>query len=455
MDGVVKFFTEGRRDSDLQSVGSFVIERYRHSGYFHPMSRFFNTRPLRLAEFIPLVALVTALDALSIDTIIPALPAIAADLGVAGGNDMQLLISVLFAGFACGQLVGGPMADAWGRKPAIYFGLALYIAGSLLGLVATSFPMLLAARFLQGMGASIPFTGINAMVRDLYSGAPMARIMSFIGAVFIMVPMLAPLAGQGILLVATWREIFLLYLVLAVPAAIWFGLRQPETLARENRAPMSLAHIARTTVEVFRIRRAAGYIICGGFLTGSFLGYLNSAQQIYQETYGLGTSFVFYFSALAFSLGLSMLINGTLVERIGMRQADVFGAGRHCRRRRAVSAGCCCLFGCATLVGGHGLSVCDLHVCRHHFRQSQCAGHGALGPHRRNWSCGHRFVSSMMGAVLGGLIGRAYDGGITALVAGFAVLNILALAAMRWGERGADKERLLQSMAVIPVERGE
>ncbi len=348
---------------------------------------------------------------------------------------MQLLISLVFVGFAIGQLVAGPLADSWGRKPVIYFGLALYIAGSLLGMVAASFPVILAARLLQGMGASIPFTGTNALVRDLYEGAPMARIMSFIGTVFILVPMLAPLAGQGILMVATWREIFLLYLALAVPAAIWFALRQPETLPRDKRVAMSAAHIISTTVEVFRIRRAAGYIICGGFVTGSFLAYLNTAQQMYQQTFGLGREFVFYFSLLAFSLGLSMLINGTLVERIGMRRltATAFAAiiaaavvflplvfaTSGVPPLWAMMAYLMVTFLCIGITFGN-LNALAMEPLGH------IAGIGAsvVG-----------FVSSMMGAVLGGLVGRAYDGGVTALVLGFAILNILALAAMWWGER--------------------
>ena len=399
------------------------------------MLRFFNTKPLHIAEFIPLVALVTALDALSIDTIIPALPAIGAELGVSAGNDLQLLISLVFVGFAIGQLVGGPMADAWGRKPAIYFGLGLFIAGSLLGLVATSFPLLLAARLLQGIGASIPFTGTNALVRDLYEGAPMARIMSFIGTVFILVPMLAPLAGQGILMIATWREIFLLYLALAVPATIWFALRQPETLPRAKRVTMSFSHMARTTVEVFRIRHAAGYIICGGFVTGSFLAYLNTAQQMFQQTFGLGKEFVFYFSLLAFSVGLSLLINGTLVERVGMRRLTAMAlavivaaavvflpfviATSGVPPLWAMMAYLLVTFLCVGITFGN-LNALAMEPLGH------VAGIGAsvVG-----------FVSSLMGAVFGGLVGRAYDGGVTALVAGFAVLNIFALAAMWWGER--------------------
>jgi DHA1 family bicyclomycin/chloramphenicol resistance-like MFS transporter len=399
------------------------------------MLRLFNTKPLHIAEFIPLVALVTALDALSIDTIIPALPAIGQDLGVAAGNDLQLLISLVFVGFAIGQLIAGPLADSWGRKPVIYFGLALYIAGSLLGMVAASFPVILAARLLQGMGASIPFTGTNALVRDLYEGAPMARIMSFIGTVFILVPMLAPLAGQGILMIATWREIFLLYLGLAIPAAIWFALRQPETLAREKRVTISAAHIVSTTVEVFGIHRAAGYIICGGFVTGSFLAYLNTAQQMYQQTFGLGKEFVFYFSLLAFSLGLSMLINGTLVERIGMRRLTAAALAAVIAAALLFLPFVIATSGAPPLWSMMGYLMVTFLCIGITFGNLNALAMEPLGHIAGIGASVVGFVSSMMGAVLGGLVGRAYDGGVTALVLGFAGLNILALAAMWWGER--------------------
>jgi MFS transporter, DHA1 family, multidrug resistance protein len=399
------------------------------------MSRFFNSRPLPLIEFIPLMALVTALDALSIDSILPALPAMAQDLGVTGGNGMQLVVTLMFAGFGAGQLLGGPMADAMGRKRTIYFGLALYMAGSLLGLLATNYPTMLAARLMQGTGAAIPYVAMNALVRDLYSGAPMARIMSFIGTVFILVPMLAPLAGQGILLIATWRFIFVLYLVLAVISAVWFALRQPETLPYSRRVRISAGHIAATAAEVARIRPAVGYILCGGFLTASFLGYLSTAQQIFQVTYGTGTSFALYFSALAFSIGLSLLFNGTLVEKLGMRPMCYSALGAivvlavvflpfvlaysGVPPLWATMAYLLATFLCVGVLFGN-LNALAMEPLGH------IAGMGAaiVG-----------FTSMLLGAVLGGFIGQAYDGGVTALVAGFAVMNALGILAMWWGNR--------------------
>ena len=409
---------------------------WRHDvGYPTAMTASSKTRQLPLVEFIPLMALITALDALSIDTVLPALPAMAADLAVTGANDMQLVVTMMFLGFALGQIAGGPMADGLGRKPAIYWGLALYILGSLIGMLATSFPVMLLARILQGAGASIPFVTMNALVRDLYEGAPMARIMSFIGTVFILVPMLGPLAGQGILLIATWRYIFLLYLGLAVPAALWFALRQPETLPPENRSPMSLARIGRTTLEVLRIPSARGYILCGGLLTGAFLGYLNSAQQIFQDTYGVGVHFVLYFSTLAFSIGVALLLNGTLVERIGMRALS-YGA-------LAVLTGLAVLFlpvviassGVPPLWATMAYLLASFLFVGVLFGNLNALAMEPLGHIAGIGAAVVGFTSTLIGVAAGALVGRAYDGGITPLVTGFAVLNGLALLAMYWGER--------------------
>lgn len=411
---------------------------FRHAPVYPPsMSRLFNAKPLPLAEFIPLMAMVTALDALSIDSILPALPLMAEDLEVAGANDMQLVVSLMFAGFGIGQLFGGPMADSLGRKRTIYWGLAIYIAGSLLGLLATTYPVMLIARLLQGIGAAIPFVAMNALVRDLYEGAPMARIMSFIGTVFILVPMVAPLAGQGILLIATWRHIFALYIVLAGMAALWFALRQPETLPPERRVRISIRQIVSATSEVLRIPSARGYIFCGGLLTASFLGYLSTAQQIFQVTYGTGQYFVFYFSTLAFSIGLSLLINGTLVEKLGMRPM--------CYAALAAIVMLAILFlpfviaadGVPPLWATMAYLLATFLCVGVLFGNLNALAMEPLGRIAGMGAAVVGFTSMTMGALGGIIVGRAYDGGITALVAGFAVLNLLGLFAMWRGERRA------------------
>ena len=394
-----------------------------------------NIRPLALIEFIPLMALIVALDALSIDTLLPALPLMARDLGVANANDMQLVVSLMFLGFGAGQIFGGPLSDGLGRKPAVYVGLAFYVAGSVLGMVAWSFPVMMAARLLQGFGAAIPVIVVNALVRDLYEGDPMARIMSFVGTVFILVPVLAPLAGQGILFIATWRQTFLLYLVLSIPAALWFALRQPETLPPERRLPLSLPVMGRAMVEVVRMPDVMGYILCGGFVTGAFLGYLSSAQQIFQDGYGVGVHFVLYFSSLAFSIGVALLVNGTLVQRLGMRPMTATALLGLSLLGLVFLPFALAFGGVPPLWATMGYLMLSFLFIGVLFGNLTALALEPIG-HIAGVGAGIvGFLQMLIGVPLGVVIGRAFSGGVTPVVTGFAVLGGLALASMAWGER--------------------
>src|SRR6185436_17308722 len=196
-------------------------------------------------EFVALVALTTSMVAMSIDTMLPALGQIAIDLRLADPNDRQLVLIAFFGGLSVGQLVCGPVSDATGRKPALYAGLALFMAGAACSALAQSFPAMLVGRVLQGFGAAGPRIVAVAVVRDLHSGRSMARVMSFVQSVFILVPILAPLFGQTVLLVADWRMLFWILVACALLDAAWFGLRQPETLPLERRSALSLRHVLR------------------------------------------------------------------------------------------------------------------------------------------------------------------------------------------------------------------
>ncbi len=280
----------------------------------------FSQRPApRLGEFVTLTALIISLVALSIDAMLPALQQIGGDLGVRRANDSQLIIPALFLGLAAGQMFFGPLSDSVGRKPAIYAGLVLFIFGCLLSILATSFPVMLAGRVLQGIGAAGPRTVTIALVRDRYEGRAMARIMSIVMAVFIVVPALAPGIGQVILMIAHWRAIFGFLLAVAAIALVWFGLRQPETLAPERRVSFSPSRIVLAVRETCVNRVALGYTIASGLIFGAFIGYLNSAQQIFQQQYGLGALFPLYFAALALAIGGASVVNARLVMRHGMR----------------------------------------------------------------------------------------------------------------------------------------
>ncbi len=199
-------------------------------------------------EFIFLVALLTALVAMSIDTMLPAIGTMASEFGVSDPNKRQYIIGTFFAGMTIGTLLSGPISDSTGRKPAIFAGLLIYAAGSLLCLFSTSFEMLLAGRALQGVGASSPRIVSMAMVRDGQGGAAMARIMSFVMSVFMLVPILAPSIGQLVLFVASWRMIFVGFLVMALFAAIFLQVRQEETLPKEKRVAFSTGNLFRSAI---------------------------------------------------------------------------------------------------------------------------------------------------------------------------------------------------------------
>ena len=226
---------------------------------------------LRFGEFITLTALIISLVALSIDVMLPALQQIGGDLGAESANDAQLVITALFVGLALGQVFFGPLSDSIGRKPAINAGLLLFIIGCLISILATEFEVMLAGRLLQGLGASGPRSVTVAMVRDQYEGRAMARVMSLVMAVFIMVPALAPAVGQIILGFAHWRAIFGFMLAVAAVSLVWFALRQPETLAPERRARFSPSRILLAVRETCASRVAFSYTLASGLIFGAFV----------------------------------------------------------------------------------------------------------------------------------------------------------------------------------------
>ena len=270
-------------------------------------------------EFVGLMATLMALTALSIDAMLPALTNIGSDLGVTVANDNQLIISVLFLGLAIGQLFYGPLSDNIGRKPALYIGLVFFGVGCLVSLFANNLTIMLVGRCLQGIGLSGPRVVSVAIIRDLYKGERMAQVMSFVMAVFIAVPALAPALGQGILYIANWRMIFVVLLSLGVVALVWFSIRQQETLPEEKRLKFSIPNLKKALKEIITIRSTVFYTLAAGFISSAFVGFLNSSQQVFQIQFGLGEKFPMYFAAIALSVGTASFVNGKLVIRFGMQ----------------------------------------------------------------------------------------------------------------------------------------
>lgn len=392
--------------------------------------------PLSFTEFVALMASMTAMTALSIDAMLPALADIGRELGAQRANDSQLIISLIFLGLSLGQIFYGPFSDSTGRKPAIYTGIGIYIVGCLLALFAANFQMMLIGRFLQGMGVAGPRSVTVALVRDQYAGRAMARVMSFVMTVFILVPIIAPILGQGILLFAHWRAIFALYLILALLIGGWFALRQPETLVAERRIPFQIGRILGAFREVFANRIALGYTIMAGLISGGFVGYLNSAPQIFQAEYGLGAQFPFYFATLALALGSASYVNAQLVMRFGMRLLS---------RWALLSLGILSLLYLlpAWLFSGQPpLWSLMAYLLLGFFAVGILFGNlnaRAMEPLGRIAGVGAAVVGSLstfLSTIIGGMIGQSYNGTVLPLVAGFALLSLLSLVVMLWAEAG-------------------
>ena len=270
-------------------------------------------------EFVVLMALLMSLVALSTDAILPSLGVLGRELGHTKPQDLQQVVTMLFAGLAIGQLFYGPLSDQIGRKKAIYIGLVLFVIGNLLSWSSTSYSQLLLGRFLQGLGAAGPRIVLIALVRDMFAGRAMARVMSFVMGVFIFVPVVAPIMGQAVAHVAGWRAIFFSFILLSAIGGIWLFLRQNETLSPEKRIPITPASLWHGTKVVFSTPSCLGYLIASGFVAGPFILYLSTAQDLFQTSYGVGDLFPYYFAGLAFSIGVASFVNSKLVMKFGMR----------------------------------------------------------------------------------------------------------------------------------------
>jgi DHA1 family bicyclomycin/chloramphenicol resistance-like MFS transporter len=387
-------------------------------------------------EFVIIISLMMSLTALSIDAMLPALFQIGSDFNIQNANNRQLVVSVIFLGLALGQLFFGPLSDKTGRKPAVYLGYGFYIGGALLAVFAFSYPMLLLGRLLQGIGVSAPRAIILALVRDRYAGRLMARVMSFVMTVFILVPMIAPTLGQTILLFSNWRGIFVSFIVIGLISLTWFALRMPETLAPEHRAPFTLGRIFNAVLEIVRNRTALGYTVSAGLVGGAFLGYLNSAQQIFQEQYALGERFPLVFAVISLSLGLASFLNARLVMRLGMRFLVNWSL-------RIIFALAVIALAVAQLFAGlPPLWSLMAYLMMTFFCIGILFGNQnslAMEPLGHLAGIGAAVVGSLSTLIqtpLGTMIGQNYNETVVPLILGVAILTALSILVVHWAENG-------------------
>ncbi|MBO6899159.1 MAG: multidrug effflux MFS transporter [Shimia sp.] len=278
-----------------------------------------DTLPMTRVEFIALCAMLFATIAFSIDAMLPALPTIAEELSPGRQNTETLIVMSFVLGMGIGTFFTGPLSDRFGRKPVLISGAALYILCAFIGYKSQTLEWLLAARLFQGMGAAGPRIVTLAIVRDLFSGRDMARIMSFVMLVFILVPAAAPLMGQMIIDMSSWRGIFVAFIIFALISVLWIGIRLPEPLAVDQRRPFSIAKLMAGLREMWSIPAVRTSILVQSLIMGILFALIGTVQLVYDQTYDRAEDFPYWFAGIALASGSASILNAKLVMKLGMR----------------------------------------------------------------------------------------------------------------------------------------
>ncbi|WP_294224780.1 multidrug effflux MFS transporter [uncultured Shimia sp.] len=275
--------------------------------------------PMTQVEFIALCAMMFATIAFSIDAMLPALPQIAAELSPGSHNTETLIVMSFVLGMGIGTFFTGPLSDRFGRKPVLITGAVIYTLCAFIGYQSQTLEWLLAARLFQGVGAAGPRVVTLAIVRDLFSGREMARIMSFVMMVFILVPAAAPLLGQFIIDFSSWRGIFIAFMLFSMLSVLWIGIRLPEPLAVEQRRPFSIAKLMGGLRQMWGIPAVRTSILVQSLIMGSLFGLIGTVQLVYDQTYDRAAEFPYWFAGIALASGTASLLNAKLVMNWGMR----------------------------------------------------------------------------------------------------------------------------------------
>ena len=377
-----------------------------------------------------------ACTALGIDLMLPAFGDIRQAFGLATDSTAVAgIVTAYFVGLALGQVLWGPIADRYGRKVTLYAGLAVYMAGAATSALSPSLGVLYGARFAWGVGAAGPRVGALAMVRDSYEGERMARVMSFILAVFVLVPVLAPSLGAAILAFASWRWVFAFGVVYAAALMAWLR-RLPETLREEHRSPLEFTRVLRAAGFVFRNRQTVGYTLALTALFGVFSSYLASSEIIVSEVFDRGPAFPLIFGGLAAVMGVAMLLNGAVVSRFGVRRmvhavmlAFVVWALAltiYARAHDGVPPFWPFMVGLALMLTLHALLFPNINTLALDPMGSVAGMAAAVTG----------FVTFAAGAALGSILDRTMGESVTPLTVGFLGLGAAAVLFVLWAERG-------------------
>ncbi len=386
-------------------------------------------------EFVWLTSMIMALSAIAIDLMLPAFGAVRAEFGLPGDSTQPAAIVTFYlVGLAVAQLPFGILADRFGRKPALYTGVALYLVGAIGATMASSLPLIFAARFLWGVGAAGPRVAAMATVRDTYAGERMAQAMSYIMAVFLLVPVVAPGLGAAIVAVASWRWAFGVPAIAALLVAAW-STRLRETLDPASVVPLTRARLAGAARVVLTTRQTVGYTIASAFLFGAFFSFLASFELIMSDVYDRSTQFPFVFGGLAAVMGIAMVVNARLVERIGVRRLTHAAAFVYLVASGLLAATATftsevpfwlLVFFLVGVLAGHALVIPNTNALAM-SPMGSVAGTAAaiIGT-----------IGTAVGALLGAIIDRTIDGTVRPTAWGFFGLGLAAMGVIVWTERG-------------------
>lgn len=394
-----------------------------------------NKPPLKVAEFVTLLGLMMSLIALSISSILPALPAMGRSLSVDTPNHLQFIVTLFFFGMVFGEVFFGTLSDSLGRKKSLLLSIVVYCCGTIIAGIAQSLEVLLVGRMIQGFGVSGPKAVSVALIRDQYEGNAMAKVMSFVMTIFILVPMIAPTVGQWVQGMAGWRAIFGLFLCQAIAVSVWFAIRQPETLPVERRVAFSIGSIFRSAQTILSNTKTLAYIVIAGLTVGIHFTFVSVSQLMFADFYQVSERFPLYFALLALGIGLASLLNSQLVMRFGMH--------------RLVSVALCVLTGASAglLMSGFltqgippflwfmllfFLIFFSLGIL---FGNMNALAMQSLGASAGLGASLIGSMSSVLGVVLSVIIGQFYNATIFPIALGFIVLGSVALFLVRSAKR--------------------
>ena len=390
--------------------------------------------PLPLWELVAIIASLMALNAAAIDIMLPALGDVAETFALDNSNDQQLVIFAFLLGFGVRQLVFGPFSDRFGRRGLLLICLVFYTATSFACMGVSSFSVLLAFRFVQGMFSAGIRSIATSIVRDLIAGRAMAKVMSLVMTVFMIVPIIAPAIGQTLMLFASWQWTFGICGILGFIMFVWTYFRMPETLAIEDRRDLSFESIKTAFGSVLKNRVSFGYMLASGFMFGALFAFIGASEQVFEDIFHRGDQFAIWFAVIAISLACATFSNAKLVEQYGMRRIShlvllVFSTLMCLNFLLMFFIGeiffiflplFALAFGCFGMIGSN-FSAIALEP------QGKFAGTA---------SAVYGFITSTLSVLIGFLIARRFDGTINSILIGFVVLGVLSIIVVLVTEKG-------------------